>query len=85
VTPSLSNAFRVLEYVANELGYNPPGDNEGFLFWLAWFIHNANSLLSTQDAHGAVWRGMLVFDCKQLSQQPGTTLLQTLLGPIPGC
>jgi len=85
VTPSLSNAFRVLVYVANELGYNPPGDNEGFLFWLAWFVHNANSLLSTQDAHGAVWRGLLVADCKALTSQPGTTLLRTLLGPIPGC
>jgi phospholipid/cholesterol/gamma-HCH transport system substrate-binding protein len=85
VTPSLSNAFRVLVYVANELGYNPPGDNEGFLHWLAWFVHNANSMLSTQDAHGAVWRGLLAVNCKGLTNQPGSPLIATLLGPIPGC
>ena len=52
VTPHLSNAFSVLNYVVNEMGYNPPGPEEGYLFWTAWFFHNADSILSIEDAHG---------------------------------
>jgi phospholipid/cholesterol/gamma-HCH transport system substrate-binding protein len=86
VTPSLTNAFRVLVYVANELTYNPPGDNEGFQFWTAWFMHNAASFLSTEDAHGALWRGLLVTDCGALDRnKPAGVLLQTILGSVPGC
>jgi hypothetical protein len=52
VTPHLSKAFSVLNYVVNELGYNPPGAEEGYLFWTAWFFHNADSILSIEDAQG---------------------------------
>ena len=47
LSPHLKTAFAVFDYVANELAYNPPGAEEGYLFWLAWFAHNANSALST--------------------------------------
>jgi len=83
VTPSLSDAFRVLNYVVNELAYNPPGDDEGFLFWVAWFFHNANSFLANEDANGSMWRGVLVTDCRTLTkasaalQQVMTALLPT--------
>jgi phospholipid/cholesterol/gamma-HCH transport system substrate-binding protein len=84
VTPSLTDAFRVLVYVVNELGYNPPGDNEGFLFWMAWFFHNANSFLSTEDANGSFWRGLAVTDCRTLTKSsPEVSQLATaILGPI---
>ena len=59
---------KVLNYVANELGHNPPGDEEGFLFWVAWFIHNASSILTTEDAHGATWRGLVMVSCSSLGQ-----------------
>ena len=43
---------RILNYLANELGYNPPGSEEGYLFWLSWFAHNADSLFSVStEAH----------------------------------
>jgi phospholipid/cholesterol/gamma-HCH transport system substrate-binding protein len=58
-------------YIANTLVNNPPGDEEGYLFWTSWFFHNAASMLSTQDAHGAGWRGLVVFSCATL-QQLGT-------------
>jgi phospholipid/cholesterol/gamma-HCH transport system substrate-binding protein len=80
VTPELTNSFKVLRYVANELVYNPPGDNEGFLFWLAWFAHNADSVFSTQDAHGPVWRGLGLFSCTALAEPellPLLVLLET--------
>ena len=34
-TPRLVRIGKVLNYLANELGYNPPGPEEGYLFWLA--------------------------------------------------
>ena len=84
--PDLTGAFSVLQYVAGELGYNPPGDNEGFLYWFAWFTHNANSLTSTMDAHGSVWRGLGILDCNSATQQPAlAALLQALTGPLPAC
>jgi len=80
VTPSLSGAFRVLAYVVNELGYNPPGDDEGFLFWMAWFFHNANSFLANEDANGSMWRGVLVTDCRTLTKT--TPALQQLMSVL---
>jgi phospholipid/cholesterol/gamma-HCH transport system substrate-binding protein len=66
--PNLDRSLDVLTYVANELGYNPPGGEEGYLFWLAWFFHNSASMLSIQDAHGAVWRGLVMVGCSTAGQ-----------------
>jgi phospholipid/cholesterol/gamma-HCH transport system substrate-binding protein len=55
-------------YIANELMYNPPGPEEGYGFWAPWFFHNAASMISTQDAHGAGWRGLALFSCSTLQQ-----------------
>lgn len=76
LTPDLTKATAVLRLVANELVHNPAGKEEGYLFWLAWFAHNANSMLSTSDAHGGGWRGQLIFSCSNLSQ--GALLLPVL-------
>ena len=65
-TPDLVRSFKVLRYVVNELAYNPPGSEEGYLFWLAWFAHNGNSLTSEGDAHGTFWRGQLIVSCSSL-------------------
>jgi phospholipid/cholesterol/gamma-HCH transport system substrate-binding protein len=66
--PNLDRSLDVLTYVANELGYNPPGSEEGYLFWLAWFFHDSASMLSLQDAHGAVWRGLVMVGCSTAGQ-----------------
>ena len=76
-----------LTYVVNELGYNPPGPEEGYLFWLAWFNHNANSILSIEDAHGGVWRGLVVLGCSSAGEVLGANpaLAPLLNAPIcPG-
>jgi len=84
--PALRRAFSVIGETTNILGYDPGGGQEGFLFWIGWFAHNANSMISTQDAHGAVWRGMALVSCSSVSQAgaPGE-LLQDLLGTSSGC
>ena len=60
-TPRLVRVGKILNYLANELGYNPPGAEEGYLFWLPWFAHNAQSTVSIDDAHGPVVRGLALF------------------------
>jgi phospholipid/cholesterol/gamma-HCH transport system substrate-binding protein len=86
-TRDLVRTGDVLTYVLNELGYNPPGPEEGYLFWLAWFNHNANSILSIEDAHGAVWRGLVVVGCSTAGEVIGSNpaLAPLLNAPIcPG-
>jgi phospholipid/cholesterol/gamma-HCH transport system substrate-binding protein len=70
-TPDLIRVGEVLNYLANELGYNPPGREEGFLFHLAWFAHNTNSIVSVEDANGAVVRGLAQFSCSTLGTLAG--------------
>jgi phospholipid/cholesterol/gamma-HCH transport system substrate-binding protein len=82
-TPSLITSFKVLNYVVNELAYNPGGRNQGFLYWFAWFAHNSNSFLSTEDANGSLWRGMGVAPCSVLQETPLGPLLAQLLGTTP--
>lgn len=86
VTPALTNAFRVLTYLSNEAAYNPPGDDEGFLHWAAWAVHNTNSILSEQDANGPYVRGVAVVDCNSLTRSPALDQLASLvLGALPSC
>jgi phospholipid/cholesterol/gamma-HCH transport system substrate-binding protein len=84
-TPLLVRAFDVLTYVTNELGYNPPGPEEGYLFWLAWFDHNANSILSIEDAHGVAWRGQLIASCSTYAALPQLSPLLALAVGTPVC
>jgi phospholipid/cholesterol/gamma-HCH transport system substrate-binding protein len=86
VTPHLSRAFTVLNYVVNELGYNPPGPEEGYLFWTAWFFHNADSILSIEDAQGAAWRGGLIASCSTLAALPqANAALASVMPQLPVC
>lgn len=83
VMPKLTSAFRVLNYFFNELAYNAPGDDEGFLFWAAWFFHNGNSTFSIADAHGPLGRASIFTTCPELtsivnSGAVGNLLLGTL-------
>ncbi len=73
VAPSLTRTFGVLNSLVNELAYNPPGSEEGYLFWLAWGNHNRSLLYGNQDAHGPVRRGQIFVAC---AVQP---VLDTLL------
>lgn len=67
-TPDLQRTLNVLTYVVNELHYNPPGSEEGYLFWLSWFAHNGASIFSIEDAHGVAWRGLAMVGCSSIGQ-----------------
>lgn len=79
--PQLTQAAKVTEYALNELVHEPGGDQHSYLFWLAWFGHNAGSMLSTNDANGVWWRGQLIFSCSSVAQLPAVA---PLLAPILG-
>ena len=60
-TPQLTRSFVVLNHLFNLIGYNPNGREgpdksmntgpnpreEGYLFWIAWLLHNGDSVFST--------------------------------------
>lgn len=85
-TPDLSRAFQALVYTVNSIAFNPEGSDEGYLYWLAWFAHNAASVGSVQDANGPVTRGLALFSCDSLAASPTlSALLPALLSLVPVC
>jgi hypothetical protein len=84
-TADLVRDGKILNYVVNELGYNPPGKEEGYLFWTAWFVHNASSILTTEDAHGATWRGLAMVGCSTFGQLVATNPALAPLAAVPVC
>lgn len=83
--PALIDSFKVIAYVANETAYNPGGKNPGFLYWLSWFVHNADSFISSSDANGPVWRALILTSCSSLRTFSFGGVIQTLLGTTFGC
>jgi phospholipid/cholesterol/gamma-HCH transport system substrate-binding protein len=89
LTPKLTSTFQVVNSLLNSLAYNPPGEEEGFLFWTAWANHDASTIFGTQDAHGPVRRGLIITSCDSLSllnqvvaaNPPLNTLFQLLNAP----
>jgi len=67
VTPRFTKSFRVLNDLVDTLAYNPPGPEEGFLFWASWLNHNNANIFAAQDAHGPLRRGLVLIGCSQLS------------------
>jgi phospholipid/cholesterol/gamma-HCH transport system substrate-binding protein len=90
LTPHLTNTFKVVNSLLNTLAFNPAGAEEGFLFWTAWANHDANTVFSTQDAHGPIRRGLIVSSCSSLTllnsvvaSNPSLNLLFQLLNSPP--
>ncbi|HKP90034.1 MAG TPA: hypothetical protein VJT75_08680, partial [Thermoleophilaceae bacterium] len=85
VTPALVETGQVLNRAVNELAYNPPGPEEGYLFHLAWYIHNGNSVLTVEDAHGVAWRGLVMFGCSSIGSLLASNPLLGVIGSLPVC
>ncbi len=66
VTPRLTKTVRVVNSLLNTLAYNPPGPEEGYLFWGAWANHIGATVFGTQDAHGPIRRGLVLVSCAGL-------------------
>lgn len=95
--PPLKTSLVKLNEVVNALAMNPAGDDEGYLFFLAWLNHNTNNLFLLQDAHGPLRRGIVMLSCGVAKFGEGiainTPFIRTLLEltnqprstEIPGC
>jgi phospholipid/cholesterol/gamma-HCH transport system substrate-binding protein len=66
-TPDLVKFTEVFNSLFNELAYDPPGKENGFMFYLPWANHNTNSTVSSQDGIGTLRRAMLMISCSQLN------------------
>ena len=80
----LKTGFTDLNRLLNLLAYNPPGGaEEGYLFWLTWLNHNANSVFYVQDAIGPLRRGIIINSCQTARLAEATVaprpFLKTLL------
>jgi phospholipid/cholesterol/gamma-HCH transport system substrate-binding protein len=81
-TPDLLSTFKIVNTALDALAYNPPGPEEGSLFWFAWANHLGDSIFSTQDAHGVVRRGLLLASCETLNILNQIQAVNPVLGSI---
>jgi phospholipid/cholesterol/gamma-HCH transport system substrate-binding protein len=84
VAPKLTTTLKTLNEALNELAYNPPGKEEGYLFWLSWLNHDGASIFSTQDAHGPIRRGAVLASCATLGVLDQIGSVQPALGTAAG-
>ena len=66
VIPNLTTTFRIVNYLFNELAFNPPAPDQSYLFWLSWANHSGTSIFETSDAHGPVRHGAFIVSCSAL-------------------
>ncbi len=76
-TPNLVKFTEVFNALFNELAYDPPGKENGYLFYLPWANHNTNSTVSGQDGISTLRRAMIMVSCSQLE------VLEPLSKPNP--
>jgi phospholipid/cholesterol/gamma-HCH transport system substrate-binding protein len=96
-TPGLRTGFTNLNQGLNAVAYNPPGSQEGFLFYIPWLNHDLNANYMLQDAYGPIRRGLVLEACGTAVQannillsHPYLRMLYQLTGEpqatkIPGC
>jgi phospholipid/cholesterol/gamma-HCH transport system substrate-binding protein len=96
-TPGLKTGFTDLNLGLNALAFNPPGGDEGYLFYVPWLNHNLNANYLLQDAYGPLRRGILLISCSTAFTAEGTLLAEPYLrllyqltgnpraNKIPGC
>jgi phospholipid/cholesterol/gamma-HCH transport system substrate-binding protein len=81
-TPGLKTGFTRLNTGLNALAYNPPGQGEGFLFYLPWLNHDTNSQWLTQDAHGPLRRGIVTLSCSTAKLAESVTGIRPFLNTV---
>jgi phospholipid/cholesterol/gamma-HCH transport system substrate-binding protein len=83
-TPDLRRTFSVVNLLLDTLAYNPPGKEEGYLFWVSWANHLGNQLFTNQDAHGPIRRGLFVASCQDVPVLNQVEQSNPLLGVLTG-
>jgi phospholipid/cholesterol/gamma-HCH transport system substrate-binding protein len=78
-TPGLKTGFTDLNLGLNALAYNPPGGDEGFLFYVPWLNHDLQANYLLQDAYGPLRRGILLISCSTAFTADGTLLAEPYL------
>jgi phospholipid/cholesterol/gamma-HCH transport system substrate-binding protein len=78
VLPRAQSTVPRVNRLVNRLLYDPPGEARGYLYFLAWFAHNLNSVVSAEDANGAFVRGLAIFSCSDLQ------FVQDFVATVPG-
>lgn len=68
LAPDATATLKTLDGAANALAYDPPGADQGYLFWAQWLAHLAPWTFNTQDAHGPILRGQVLVSCPSLSR-----------------
>jgi phospholipid/cholesterol/gamma-HCH transport system substrate-binding protein len=82
-TPPLNRAFGELNKLFNTLAFQPPGSEQGYLFWGSWLGHITNTLTNKQDAQGSTFNGIFMATCTELQFYEVTLVLGSpSLGPI---
>src|SRR5271154_677034 len=82
--PNLAVSFSVLNEFFNELAYNPGPNRGGFLFFLDWGNHDLNSVVSSADAHGALGRSVIYFNCNILPLFKGVSEINPTVNLLVG-
>lgn len=75
----LSGGFSELNNLLNALAYNPPGGDEGYLFYLSWLGHNTNSDFLLQNGAGPLRRGLVQLSCQTSQLADGVTAQRPVL------
>jgi phospholipid/cholesterol/gamma-HCH transport system substrate-binding protein len=89
-TPRLTDIGIEINRLGNMAAYNPDGANppdspnrdEGYLYWLAWLGHNANSVFQAGDANGTYRRAILTGSCESLAGILASSPLQMVISPF---
>jgi phospholipid/cholesterol/gamma-HCH transport system substrate-binding protein len=79
-TGDLFTTLRTVNRVLDILAYNPPGNEEGYLFWLTWANHLGANVFNTQDAHGPIRRGTVIVGCDALALLDQIAAVNEVLG-----
>jgi len=82
LSPDFTQTLRVANDLLNTLAYNPKGPDEGYLFWLGWLNHIGPQVFATQDAHGPLRRGAILFTCSTLQAAEATIPNNKRLGAV---
>ena len=83
-TGDVYTSLQIVNRLVDMLAYNPPGEEEGFLFWFAWVNHLGANLFNTADAHGPIRRGVIVANCNALDLIDNVAQVNPQLGVVIG-